>query len=32
LSFILKARHETFTQEQSSGQESGVTFNLKREF
>ena len=32
LSFIMKARHETFTQEQSSGQESAVTFNLKREF
>jgi opacity protein-like surface antigen len=32
LTFTLNARHETFTQEESSGQASAVTFNLKREF
>jgi hypothetical protein len=32
LAFTLKARHETFTQEQSSGQAAAITFNLKREF
>lgn len=32
LTFTLKARHEMFTQEESTGQGSTVTFNLKREF
>ena len=32
LTFTLKARHEMFTQEQTTGQGSTVTFNFKREF
>jgi len=32
LSFLLNAHHDTFTQEQSKGQATTVTFNLKREF
>ena len=32
LTFTLKARHETFTQEEQTGQASAITFNLKREF